>query len=153
MPDYEVRIEKAKAIPLAVVRRQARREQLSIVVPEGSGDVSKFMKLHNLTGTGRNVAVFLDGKMNLEVGVEFTGTLPEDENVAQSATPAGKVATVTFQGAYDQLGKVHAAIRQWCTDNKKTVAGPNWEIYAHWLPEWNADLSLIQTDVYYLLEG
>jgi hypothetical protein len=35
--------------------------------------------------------------------------------------------------------------------NDHTLAGPQWEIYGHWLPEWNKDPSQIRTDVYYLL--
>jgi hypothetical protein len=29
------------------------------------------------------------------------------------------------------------------------IAGPNWEVYGHWQPEWDADPSLIRTDVFY----
>ncbi len=28
-------------------------------------------------------------------------------------------------------------------------AGPNWEIYGHWQPEWNTDPLRIRTDVFY----
>jgi hypothetical protein len=32
------------------------------------------------------------------------------------------------------------------------LAGPNWEIYGHWLDEWNNDPAKIRTDVFYLLQ-
>ena len=68
-----------------------------------------------------------------------------------STTPAGEVATVTHFGPYAHLGDAHAAIRKWCAANQRTAAGPNWEVYGHWLPEWNEDASRIRTDVFYLL--
>ena len=33
------------------------------------------------------------------------------------------------------------------------LAGVNWEIYGHWLEEWNKDASKIRTDVFYLVKG
>ena len=32
------------------------------------------------------------------------------------------------------------------------LAGPNWEIYGHWVDEWNRDPSKIRTDVFYLIK-
>jgi hypothetical protein len=31
------------------------------------------------------------------------------------------------------------------------LAGPNWEIYGHWIDEWNSDPTKICTDVFYLI--
>jgi effector-binding domain-containing protein len=88
------------------------------------------------------------------VGVELLGPFVEDGNVVRSATPAGSIASTTHFDPYGGLGAAHDAVRQWewCTANNRRLAGPNWEIYGHWLPEWNADPSQIRTDVCYLLE-
>jgi effector-binding domain-containing protein len=59
----------------------------------------------------------------------------------------------THFGPYGGLGAAHNAVRTWCKTNNRTLAGPNWEIYGHWLPEWNTDPSKIRTDVYYQLTG
>jgi hypothetical protein len=32
------------------------------------------------------------------------------------------------------------------------LAGPSWEVYGHWLDEWNSDPRKIRTDVFYLLK-
>jgi effector-binding domain-containing protein len=61
------------------------------------------------------------------------------------------VASATHFGPYGGLGAAHEAIRQWSVTNSRALAGPNWEIYGHWQPEWNDDPSRIRTDVYYLL--
>jgi len=61
------------------------------------------------------------------------------------------VASTTHLGPYAGLGAAHDAIHQWCRANNHRLAGPSWEIYGHWDPEWDADPSRIRTDVYYLL--
>ena len=54
-------------------------------------------------------------------------------------------------GPYNRLGEAHQAIRDWCANHGYSLAGPNWEIYGHWLDAWNADPGQIRTDVFYLL--
>ena len=95
--------------------------------------------------------LYWDGTIRLEVGVELLGALTDQDEVVHSATPAGPVASATNLGPYNTLGAAHDAIHQWCKANDKTLAGPSWEIYGHWLPEWNNNPSQIRTDVYYLL--
>jgi effector-binding domain-containing protein len=100
---------------------------------------------------GRHVAIYWDGSIRLEVGVEFYGPFVEHGEVVRSATPAGAVASTTHWGPYSRLGAAHDAVRRWCRANNHTLAGPNWEIYGHWQPDWNTDPSQIRTDVYYQL--
>jgi effector-binding domain-containing protein len=100
---------------------------------------------------GRHVAIYWDGSIRLEVGVELLGPFAERGDVVRSATPAGTVAFATHLGPYGRLGAAHDAVCSWCKDNNHRLAGPNWEIYGHWQNEWNNDPSRIRTDVFYLL--
>jgi effector-binding domain-containing protein len=150
MMSYEVRLERLDSIPLAVVRRQARAAELSRVVPECCGLVWNVVRAQQAKA-GRNVALYWDGSIRLEVGVELFGPFVEDGEVVRSATPAGAVASATHFGPYGGLGAAHEAIRRWCAANHQSFAGPSWEIYGHWLNEWNTDPSLIRTDICYLL--
>jgi effector-binding domain-containing protein len=146
----EVQVAHADSIPLAVVRRQVRTSELAKVVPEGCGVVWSFVRARQLRA-GRHVAVYWDCTIRLEVGVEMIESIPEEEDVVRSATPAGRVASVVHFGPYQQLGVAHQAIRDWCSAHNLQLAGPNWEIYGHWRDDWNADPSRIRTDVFYLL--
>ena len=92
------------------------------------------------------------GEIDVEIGAEVGGPISGQGEVVGSATPAGEVATTTHFGPYNRLGDAHGAIRDWCAANGRTPAGPNWEVYGHWLPEWNQDPSKIRTDVFYLLK-
>lgn len=112
--------------------------------------VWSFVRAHQLKA-GRNVAVYWDGTIRLEVGVELDGALPEGGEVVRSATPAGPTVSVVHLGSYDRLGAAHQAIRDWCSSHHRRLAGPKWEVYGHWQDHWNADPSQIRTDVFYQL--
>lgn len=148
---HDVRLVQADSRPLAVVRRRAAPHELSRVVPEACGAVWKVVRSHPIPGAGRHVAVYLDGQINLEVGVEVDAPFAGAGEVVGSVTPAGLVATTTHRGPYGRLGEAHEAIQRWCAANGHRPAGPQWEVYGHWQDEWNADPSRITTDVFYLL--
>lgn len=145
---HTVRLEQLPSVPLAVIRRQARQAELSRIVPECCGLVWKAVKAQQAKG-GRHVALYWDGSIRLEVGVELDGPFTEQGDVVRSATPAGWVAWVEHQGPYQTLGTAHRAVLDWCRANGRTLAGPSWEIYGHWQDEWNGDPSRIRTDVFY----
>jgi effector-binding domain-containing protein len=150
MPSHLVQLQQLESIPLAVIRRQASQAELSRIVPECCGLVWNAVRAQNAKG-GRHVALYWDATIRLEVGVELSGPFTEHGVVISSATPAGPVAFTTHLGPYGSLGAAHDAIRRWCHENNRHLAGPSWEIYGHWQDAWNTDSSRIRTDVYYLL--
>jgi len=153
--NYQISIETASTSrPLAVVRRRVRPQEFAKVIPEACGIVWNALKAQNIKGAGRHVTVYLpDG--SLEVGVELERPI---ENVAAlgevvaSSLPTGSAAAAVHFGPYQHLRSAHDAIRDWCSRNGHALAGTHWEIYGHWLDEWNRDPSKIRTDVYYLLK-
>jgi effector-binding domain-containing protein len=149
--EYNVRLERVSSHPLAVVRRRAKQQELSKVVPEACGTVWKVIRAQQVAGAGRHVAVYWDCETNLEVGVELETPWAGFGEVVGSATPAGLVATTTHFGPYGLMHHAHNAIHQWCAASGQRKAGPSWEVYGHWKDEWNSDPSKIVTDVYYLL--
>jgi effector-binding domain-containing protein len=151
MSSARVDVEEMASVPLAVVRRQVSASELAQVVPECCGLVWQAVKAQKVPA-GRHVALYRDDSIRLEVGVELQASFVDDDEVVNSATPAGTVATVVHLGPYDGLGTAHDAIKQWCVANGRRLAGPSWEIYGHWRPEWDTDPSQIRTDVCYLLE-
>jgi effector-binding domain-containing protein len=150
MSSYPVQVRQLESIPLAVIRRQAKPSDLSRLVPECCGLVWEVMRAQKVKA-GRHVAIYWDGSIRVEVGVELQAPFSEQGEVVRSATPAGLVASTTHLGPYAGLGAAHDAVQQWCRANNHRLAGPSWEIYGHWEPEWSADPSRIRTDVYYLL--
>jgi effector-binding domain-containing protein len=149
---YAVQVQQLESVPLAVIRRRAKAAELSRVVPECCGLVWEAVRAQQAKG-GRHVAIYWDGSITLEVGVELAGPFTDHGEVVHSATPAGAVAWATHLGPYGGLGAAHDAVRRWCQANNHHLAGPNWEIYGHWQGEWNTNPSQIRTDVFYLLSS
>lgn len=141
-----VRLEQLPSLPVAVIRRSATPAELSRVVPECCGLVWKTVRAQQVRA-GRNVAIYLDGTIRLEAGVELLGSFTEQDDVVRSNTPGGLVASVTHWGPYGGLGAAHSAIRSWCQANQRDLSGPSWEIYGHWQSAWDSDPSQIRTDV------
>lgn len=140
-------------MPIAVVRRRTPQSQLSRVVPEACGLVWKAIKASGAKG-GRHVAVYLggsNGQLDVEIGAEVGDGFPGHGEVIASAIPSGQVAAATHFGPYGTMGVAHRAIVDWCAANHRTLAGPSWEIYGHWVDEWNREPAKIRTDIYYLL--
>jgi effector-binding domain-containing protein len=150
MTSHAVQLQRLDSVPLAVIRRQVNASELARVVPECCGLVWNAVRAQQAQG-GRHVAIYWDGSIRLEVGVELHGPFAEHAEVVRSATPAGLVASATHFGPYGGLGAAHDAIHRWCRANNHRLVGPSWEIYGHWQREWDADPARIRTDVYYLL--
>jgi len=148
---YEVNLQQLPSIPLAVIRRTAKPAELSRVVPECCGLVWNAVKAQGARG-GRHVALYWDGSIRLDVGVELLSPFQDQGDVVRSATPSGWVAAVTHCGPYGGLGAAHSAVQDWCRTHQHRLSGPSWEIYGHWQPEWNADPSKIRTDVFYQVD-
>ena len=68
--EYAIRLEQHAGQPLAVVRRRASPQQLAKVVPDACGTVWTVLRGLQVAGAGRHVAIYWDGQINLEVGVE-----------------------------------------------------------------------------------
>jgi len=149
---YTIEIKTLPAQPAAVVRRTAKRAELSRVVPDCCGLVWNRLRAAGIAG-GRHVAIYYDGVINLEVGAEVNAPFLSQDPTASpdplicSATPAGLVATTVHMGSYARLHEAHAAIRDYCLANGHRFGGPNWEIYGH----WSDDPAQVRTDVFYLL--
>src|SRR4051794_37233147 len=101
--EYLVRLEQLNSRPLAVVRRRANSQELSKVIPAACGLVWNVVRAQNITDAGRHVALYWDGEINLEVGVELETPFAGNGEVVGSATPAGAVATATHFGPYNRL--------------------------------------------------
>ena len=147
--DHEVQFLHVEPHPIAAVRRLAKHDELSRVVPEACGTVWNFLRAAGIKGAGRHVAVYLDGVINLEVGVELSGSFDSDGSVIASMTPGGWVAMTAHLGPYARLGEAHKAILARCAQRGRKLAGPSWEIYGH----WTDDPEQLRTDVFYLLES
>jgi effector-binding domain-containing protein len=139
--------------PVAVLRQVAPAASLSRVVPEACGRVWQWLRQRQAAGVGRNLAIYWDDAIRLDVGVEWAAAVEGavDGDVVASATPSGIVARATHRGPYPQLADAHAALLRWCAEHRLRRLGPRWEIYGHWQPQWNDHPSQILTEIHHLV--
>src|SRR5262245_53308330 len=138
---YAIQVERVDECPIAVVRRRVAPSELPRVVPEACGLVWRTVKAAQVENAGRHVAVYRcagEGRLDIEVGVEVATAFPGHGEVVASVTPAGEAAWATHFGPYQKLGEVHQAIREWCQAKGLALEGTNWEVYGHWMDEWNS---------------
>ena len=146
---YEIRVEQVEPKPMIAVRRKASPPQLPEVIPKALGPVWDFIRARHVPHTGINVAYYLDGEINLELGVYVSGPFVPSGEIVSCATPGGMVAAATHFGPYNRLGDAHHALHEWSRIEGRRFAGPSWEVYGH----WDDDPAKLRTDVFYLLEG
>src|SRR4051794_34571531 len=109
--EYDVRLENnTDRRPIAVVRRRTSRADLPRVIPAACGLVWNELRTQQVKGAGRHVSVYLDGEINLEVGVELDAPYAGHGEVVGSTIPPGMAATTTHFGPYGQLHAAHQAI-------------------------------------------
>jgi hypothetical protein len=143
---YAIDNRKVEPQLIACVHRRAKLGDLTTVVPQACGDSWNLVKKLGIKG-GRNVAVYLDGEINMEIGQEVVAPFQSTGDLFCSSMPGGEVITTAHLGPYGRLGDAHRALVQWASDHKRPLAWPNWEIYGH----WTDDPTQLRTDVFYLL--
>ena len=157
--DRRVEITEAAEGLLAVVSDNATESNLRDKITPLFDQVYAFLKTEDVKQTGQNVILYWDERdkqllftaagLRIQVGVQISEPFESDGTVSCSATPAGTIATTTHWGPYSEIPQAHGAIRQWCRDNRRSIAGPNWEVYG----DWSDDPAQLRTDICYLLES
>jgi effector-binding domain-containing protein len=145
--DDEVTIVTVESQTTAAVRERVTPADIGSRFGPALDQVWQFVRGAGL-GTGHNVFVYDDANPGLiEFAVQVDRDFADGDVVVCSKTPAGTVATTAHIGPYDQLGVAHAAVRAWCRNEGRAIAGTFWEVYG----DWDDDPARLRTDVFYLL--
>jgi effector-binding domain-containing protein len=145
--DHEVTLATVAAQTIASVRERVTPGDIAARFGPALDQVWQFVRGAGIR-TGHNVFLYDDANPGLvEFAVQVDTEFADDDVVACRETPAGTVATTVHMGPYDQLGPAHAAIRMWCRNEGRPIAGLFWEVYG----DWDASPARLRTDVFYLL--
>lgn len=149
MPDQAttIRIVQVKPIKTAAVELQTESGRLAETILRTLDEVYAYVRQASARKTGKNIVVYLDDAMTIQVGVELFEAIEPFGRVKLLATPGGRAATAAHFGEYSCLGETHNEIQRWCKAQGLDLAGPSWEIYGH----WEDDPAKRRTDVFYLL--
>lgn len=88
----------------------------------------------NYSQKGATRAYFYDEGYNekevdVEICVPVEGSYLDTENITFRTVPMKKCVSVTYQGSYDNITKIHLLISNWIMDNNCQLDGPNFTIY------------------------
>jgi effector-binding domain-containing protein len=151
---YEIVIETVTARRMAAVRRRVRVGEVASAWKPALDQVWAFLRRHDdLRSQGHhNIFVYhhptRPGEpMEVDFGVEVTGTFAGEGEVVATQTPSGSVVSTLHVGPADRLAGAHAAIAAWCAEHGRVIGAASWEIYG----DWTEDPSTFEVRVIYLL--
>src|SRR5580698_1441358 len=130
---------------IAAARSPLPKNEISATMLGLLGRAWGFVKKNGIKTDGQNVAIYR--KDVIEAGARVFERFEDSGEISCVATPSGLAAVTIHMGPYEQLGKAHGAIREWCKTNGHELEGTNWEVYGH----HEEDASRWRTDVFYLL--
>jgi effector-binding domain-containing protein len=147
--DYRVTLETVPEQRLLALRDRTRFPELADTIRRLLNGVYDYAGRAGLSGLGSNVVQYFDwgAEFTIEAGVIVPPGMLLAGDAPLSSTPAGRVATTTHWGPYDQLPQAHRAILDWCKEQKLAPTGQNWEVYG----DWKMDPAELRTDIFHQL--
>jgi|SRR5437764_12381139 len=85
-----------------------------------------------------------DGRLDMQPGIVVSRAFAPLREVVPSALPAGRTAHLLLTGPYDGILGACNHLFAWCTGERLTLAGTNWQIYG----DENDDPAKLTTSMY-----
>jgi effector-binding domain-containing protein len=131
---YDVRIVRTTECPTAVVKANTTWREFPALWRRLLDEVWAFLRDRpGLRTDGHNVMLYrrdLPGvEVAVEIGVQVTEAFQISGRVVPSTLPAAETATTVHTGPPAEIGAAHAAVRAWCSAQRRDVTGASWEIY------------------------
>ena len=149
---YEIVLEDVAARPIAAVHASVPLGHVAEAWRPALDKVRAFLRRHDgLRTDGHNIFVYHHpvrpgAPLEVDFGVEVSGSFMAEDEVVFTHTPAGHVASTVHIGPPDQLANANAAIEEWCLANHRSLAGVSWEIYG----DPGDDPATLEVQVFYL---
>ncbi len=152
MPLGEIEVGTTESVPMAAVVGPVDPLQVTDELYRRMDVV--WAHLHGGAGRPPGHTVFghpgpapAGGGWEIEVGVQVDRTFPDADPVVCRMTPAGRVATATWTGPYDQIAVAQHQVSAWCVEQGLERTGVTWEVYG----DWAEDPAELVTDLYQAL--
>ena len=131
---YDVRIERTAVCPTAVVEASTTWREFPALWRPFLDEVWAFLRATpGLWTDGHNVMLYRrdlpDVEVAVEVGVQVTAAFRPAGRVVPSTLPAAETATTVHTGTPADIGAAHAAVRAFCSAQRRDLTGVSWEIY------------------------
>lgn len=129
---YSIVERELAAQPVLVIRRRVERSQLSATLGPLYGSIVSLAQRNGTVLTGPPFTRFLEwsaGLVTIEAGLPVAAAVSGGGEVQSGTLPAGRAATTTHLGPYDQLLDAYAALERWIEAQGRKIAGAPWEVY------------------------
>jgi len=131
---YDVTVERTTECATAVVKAKTTWREFPTLWPTLLDEVWAFLgATPGLRTEGHNVMLYRhnvpDAEVAVEIGVQVTGPFAPVCRVVPSTLPATEAATTLHAGTPAQIGAAHAAVRTWCSAQRRELTGVSWEVY------------------------
>ena len=147
----EFRTTQLAAQPILGIRETTTLDQLAQRMGPLFGEVHGYLKQHGQAPAGMPLARYhsMDGNtVDLECALPVAAPLAGTDRIRACELPAGRAATVTHRGPYDELSRTWAALTEWMKEQGLEAAGAPWEVYVT-DPGAEPDRSKWRTDVFF----
>lgn len=137
--------------PIVGIRAITTMEEIKQVIGALFGEVMDYLTGNGLAPAGMPFTIYheMDAeRLEMECGMPVASPVEGTERVRPGELPAGKVATVTHMGPYEQLGQTWSALMKWMEEEDLQAAGAPWEVYVT-DPGEEPDQSKWRTDIFF----
>jgi effector-binding domain-containing protein len=120
------------SVTTAVVRGRVSVDDLRNFFDASFSTLAQTLSSQGVTITGPAFGLYrdtADETVDLEVGFPTNGAVQPDGDVAPSSLPAGRVARLVHEGAFDGLGASWQRLRSWIDEQGLTPRPMSWEVY------------------------
>jgi effector-binding domain-containing protein len=129
---YQFELKQQEAQPALVIRAHAAARDLPRLFSDAYGALMAYLGELGEQPTGMPFAAYHNMDMenlDLEIGFPVARPLPGSGTIQPGEMPAGKWATVTHIGPYDQLASAYTALSEWIRANGYEPTGVAYEAY------------------------
>ena len=137
--------------PIVGIRATTTMEEIKEVIGALFGEIMEYFTRNGIAPAGMPFTIYheMDAeRLEMECGIPVASPVEGTERVRPGELPAGKVATVTHMGPYEQLGQTWSALMKWVEEEGLQAAGAPWEVYVT-DPGEEPDQSKWRTDIFF----
>ncbi len=137
--------------PIVGIRATTTMEEIKQVIGALFGEIMEYFTRNGLAPAGMPLTIYHEmdaDRLEMECGMPVASPVEGTERVRPGELPAGKVATVTHMGPYEQLGQTWSALMKWMEEEGLQAAGAPWEVYVT-DPGEEPDQSKWRTDIFF----
>jgi effector-binding domain-containing protein len=141
-------------IPTAVIHGVIPMSEMVGFFDRSFTELAGVLARQGVTPVGAGFARYAgppDETVDLEVGFPVDGDVSAEGEVRAGSLPAGRVARLVHQGAFDGLGESWARLGEWIGAQGMTPGADMWEVYVT-EPSPDMDPAELRTELFWTLQ-